>query len=601
MDGLSASTPVENEIVGMKIQDYFNEQTQKSKPIYYIYYYLINSSGSQKPKLLRSLFFSVLSSILFGVAIVSMYPFLMALELNDNYQLTLIFIICSLVMAIVCRVIAEQYDTKGYSHYAAFELRKLLGEKLRKVSLCTLTSFRSGELNSILVQSVNEAAGFAFTLISMLIYGFVIPISVSFFLLFIDYRFSILILFIFIVIIPLYLWRRKAFRRGFSLLAEAQQHLKGESIEFIQGLDILKLTGQTQNQQQKFQRVINDVATIQNIGTKKGERPNFIITSTTQLSLILILIFGVSWLVSGSVDWALLAMLVILMARIADILNFFVQMSSLLEIFVISCEKLEKIMALPELVENQLDKMPTNYNIEYKNLHFSYSDKEVLRNINLYIPENTLNAFVGESGCGKTTLVRMLLRYADPQKGTVLIGGIDIREFSQEQLMSLISVVFQDVYLFQDSVINNIRMAKPSATDEEVISACKQAQCHQFIQDLPMGYQTILNDMGSNFSGGEKQRLAIARAILKNAPILILDEPTASLDTKNELAVQKALDLLVKNRTILVIAHRLSTIVSANQIFVLSNGSIVEKGEHQTLLADNRNYAQYWSYQQNGK
>lgn len=585
----------------MKIHKYLNNQTQQIKPLYYTYVYLINSSGSQKSRLITSLSFAALSAFLFGLSITLLYPLLFNLDLG--YQNTSIFLtlVLSLILAFICRVLAEQYDTKGYSHQAAFELRKKLGDKLRKVPLSILSEFRSGELNSVLVQSVNEAAGFAFSLMSMLIYGAVIPLSVSFSLLFIDYRFSLLVLCIFPIVIPLYLWRRKAFRRGFSLLAEAQQHLKGEAIEFIQGLEVLKLTGQADNRQQSFKKVIDDVESIQRIGTKKGEFPNFIITSATQFSLVIILIFGLSGILLENIHWTFIAMLVVFMARIADTLNFFVQMSSLLEIFVISCEKLESIMNLPEFVEGELTELPNDYTIEYKNVSFAYTDKKILSNIQLSIKPNTLNAFVGESGCGKTTLLRMLLRYADPQSGEISIGGVDIKKFSQTQLMSLISIVFQDVYLFQDSIINNIRMAKPNATDEEVISACEKAQCHQFIQALPMGYHTVLNDMGSNFSGGEKQRLAIARAILKDAPILILDEPTASLDTQNELLVQQALDSLVKNKTILIIAHRLSTIISADQIFVLANGHIIESGNHQTLLDNRKHYYQYWSYQQNGK
>ena len=195
-------------------------------------------------------------------------------------------------------------------------------------------------------------------------------------------------------------------------------------------------------------------------------------------------------------------------------------------------------------------------------------------------------------------MLKLLLRYADPQQGSITIGGQDIRHLSQAQLMRFISVVFQEVYLFQDSILNNIRMAKPDADDEEVIRAAQQAQCHQFIQALPQGYHTQLSDIGSNLSGGEKQRIAIARAILKEAPILILDEPTAALDTQNELAVQQALNHLVKNKTILIIAHRLSTIVRADNIIVLDKGMIVEQGTHRQLLAADGLYKTFWRYQQ---
>ena len=245
--------------------------------------------------------------------------------------------------------------------------------------------------------------------------------------------------------------------------------------------------------------------------------------------------------------------------------------------------------------------MPDHYNIEFERVNFSYrgQDKYVLKDISLQIPEKALTALVGASGCGKTTITKLILRFADVKSGSIKIGGIDIRDMSQSQLMSLVSVVFQDVYLFQDTIINNIRMAKLSASDEEVIEVCKQANCHEFIQNFRDGYQTQLNDIGKSLSGGERQRISIARAILKNAPILILDEPTAALDTENELAVQKVINKLVQGKTVLVIAHRLSTIIGAEQIVVIDKGEIVESGTHQQLLQQDGIYKEFWHLQQN--
>ncbi|MBN6065245.1 ABC transporter ATP-binding protein [Aggregatibacter actinomycetemcomitans] len=583
------------------MQTYLNLDTQRTKSLWQTYRALFNAATQQRGKFLFSLCCAVGSAVCFGAAIALLYPLLRALATSDGDKSAVIFhgVFCAalLCLSIWLRIIAEYYDTKGYSQLATYQLRRLLGEKLRRVPLAILSGFRSGELSAVAIQSINEATNYAFSLISILLYGIVTPVATALCLCFFDYRFGLLIFMIFPVIAPLYLWRRKAFRRGFSILAEANQRLKGETIEFIQGLEILKSTGQTENKQHVFNRVVEDVATIQRIGTQKGERPNLIITSSIQLSLLAVLLMGTIWVMSGSAHWTLLATVLILIARLADVLNFFVQMSSLLEIFVISCEKFNHIMALPELPARRLESLPTDYTIRYENVSFGYEkDKILLHNINLTIQPNSLNAFVGASGCGKTTLLRLLLRYADTSQGRITIGGIDIRDFGQDQLMRLISVVFQDVYLFQDSVLNNIRMAKPDATDAEVIHACRLAQCHDFIQALPDGYATQVNEIGSNFSGGEKQRLAIARAILKDAPILILDEPTASLDTHNELAVQKALDQLVKHKTVLLIAHRLSTIVGANCIYVLADGKIAEQGTHQTLLDLKGRYAAFWQY-----
>ncbi|TNG95146.1 ABC transporter ATP-binding protein [Pasteurellaceae bacterium USgator11] len=584
------------------MQTYFNQATQHTKGLYLTYSHLLQMAGGQKRKLTSCLILSALSAAVFGISIALLYPLFSAMERNNTPQIQFYtaVVLLLLVLSIGLRMVADDYDTKGYANLAVYQLRSLLGDKLRKVPLAILSSFRSGELNSVLVQSVNEAAAYAFTLMTTIIYAITIPLATALALLFFDWRFGMVILIVFPLTIPLYLWRRKAFRRGFSILAEANERLKGGAVEFIQGLDVLKSTAQLHDKISRFDQVAQDVAVIQRIGTQKGEIPNLIITATVQISLLIILIFGLIWSGNGTASWLLLATVMVMIARAADVLNFFVQMTSLLEIFVISCEKLDAIIQLPELEESESAVLPDNHNIVYHNVSFTYPNQpeKVLKNINLQIAPNSFNAFVGTSGCGKTTLLRLLLRYADPDSGTISIGGVDIRQLSQAQLMSMISVVFQDVYLFQDTILNNIRMAKPDADDETVIAAAKQAQCHDFIQCLPLAYQTPIADIGSNLSGGEKQRLAIARAILKDAPILILDEPTAALDTHNELAVQKALDKLVKNRTILVIAHRLSTVVGAHQICVLHNGHISEQGTHSQLLQINGHYAEFWHYRQ---
>ena len=436
----------------------------------------------------------------------------------------------------MCRLFSESYDTKGYANLAIHELRHRLGEKLRSIPLLSLSNQRSGEINAVLVQSVNEAAGYGFMLMTTIIYAMIVPISAAIAMVLYDWRFAVVMLLVFPMAIPLYFWRRKAFRRGFSILAEANGQLKGEAIEFIQGLDVLKSTGEVQNKQSTFAEVAHDVAKIQAYGTKKGEIPNLMITSTVQLGLILIVLLGIFLVQSGSASFFLLATAMVIIVRVTDLLNFFVQMSSLLEIFVIGCEKLQHMLSQKDLPEKACRNMPTHYDITFDHVDFAYNkDKIALQDIDVAIPEKSFTALVGYSGSGKTTLTRMILRHDDVTKGSVKIGGVDIRDMTQNQLMGMVSVVFQDVYLFQDTILNNIRMAKPAATDEEVVAAAEKAQCHDFIMRTKLGYETVLSDLGSSLSGGEKQRIAIARAILKDAPILILDEPTAALDTKNEL------------------------------------------------------------------
>ena len=585
------------------MKEYINTDTRTTKSLLKTYIGLINAAGKQKKILIRSLIYTVISSCLFGVSLVLLYPLFAALETKSVTATVthLIIVVVLMVGSFIFKVLCERYDADGYSTLAVTELREKLGNKLRHISLDYLSQFRSGEINYLMMQSVNEAAVFTFMLLNIIITGVVIPLSAAIALLFYSWQLSLMMLLVFPMAIPLYLWRRKAYRRGFSILAEANAKLKGEAVEFVQGLDVLKSTGQTEEKMTEFIKVTTDVANILRIGTKKGEKPNLIITIVIQVGLILIISLCAYLVNAATISYLLLASVLLIVARSTDVLNYFVQMSSMLESLVIGYEKLQELLNAPSLPEKKAEIMPDHYNIEFERVNFSYrgQDKYVLKDISLQIPEKALTALVGASGCGKTTITKLILRFADVKSGSIKIGGIDIRDMSQSQLMSLVSVVFQDVYLFQDTIINNIRMAKLSASDEEVIEVCKQANCHEFIQNFRDGYQTQLNDIGKSLSGGERQRISIARAILKNAPILILDEPTAALDTENELAVQKVINKLVQGKTVLVIAHRLSTIIGAKQIVVIDKGEIVESGTHQQLLQQNGIYKEFWHLQQN--
>lgn len=583
------------------MKEYINTQTRTAKSLLMTYSGLINAAGKQKGIFIRSLIYTVISSSLFGVSLVLLYPLFAALETKDVTAVIpcLIIVVVLLATSFIFKVLSERYDADGYSTLAVTELREKLGNKLRHISLDYLSQFRAGEINYILMQSVNEAAVYTFMLLNIIITSVVIPLSAAITLLFYSWPLSLMMFLVFPMAIPLYLWRRKAYRRGFSILAEANAKLKGEAVEFVQGLDVLKSTGQTEEKMTQFIKVARDVANILRIGTKKGEKPNLIITVVIQIGLILIISLGAYLVNASAISYFLLASVLLIVARCTDVLNFFVQMSSMLESLVIGYEKLQELLNAPSLPEKKVEVMPTHYDISFTEVNFAYrgQDKQILNDISITIPEKALTALVGASGCGKTTITKLILRFADVTSGCIKIGGVDIRDMSQQQLMSLISVVFQDVYLFQDTIMNNIRMAKLSATDEDVINVCKQANCHEFIQNLKDGYQTRLNDIGKSLSGGERQRISIARAILKNAPILILDEPTAALDTQNELAVQEVINTLVRGKTVLVIAHRLSTIIGAKQIIVIDKGNVAESGTHQQLLDQGGLYKEFWDIQ----
>lgn len=252
----------------------------------------------------------------------------------------------------------------------------------------------------------------------------------------------------------------------------------------------------------------------------------------------------------------------------------------------------------PPLKERECEFTGKDYEIKYEDVSFGYDEKEVLHHINLVIRPDTKTAFVGESGSGKSTLAKLLVHYYDVKEGTISIGNQNICDMSLRVLNNLVSYVSQDNFLFNMSLMENIRIGKPEATDDEVIEAARKAQCTEFIEKLPDGFYTLAGDCGNQLSGGEKQRITLARAILKNAPIIVLDEATAFADSENEAKIEAVLTEFVKGKTLIVIAHRLSTVTNADQIYVLKNGEVIEHGTHQDLLHLQGTYKHLWEAHQ---
>ena len=257
-------------------------------------------------------------------------------------------------------------------------------------------------------------------------------------------------------------------------------------------------------------------------------------------------------------------------------------------------KRIFEILNQPGIPEPQQSSIPSYLHIEFKDVHFSYNQKEILHGVNFQIPQGGITAFVGPSGSGKTTIARLIARFWDIDSGEICLGGVNIKNLKTVDLMSKIAVVFQDVILFNDTIYDNIRMGNDNANKEAVIAAAKAARCHEFIEAMPNAYQTIVGEKGAKLSGGQKQRISIARAILKDAPIIILDEATAYIDPENEAQIQESINALVKKKTLLIIAHRLSTIISAEQIIVVNEGQISGQGKHEDLLNTNYLYQKMW-------
>jgi ATP-binding cassette subfamily B protein len=255
--------------------------------------------------------------------------------------------------------------------------------------------------------------------------------------------------------------------------------------------------------------------------------------------------------------------------------------------------RIESMFEIPDMPEGAKD-APERHDVAFDNVTFAYGDTDVIKNLSLTLPENSVTALIGESGAGKSTLAKLIMRFWDVREGAVKLGGVDIRDVKSEALMDRISYVSQDNFLFNASVMENIRFARPDATDAEVIETAKLAQCHEFIQEMADGYDTVVGSSGDKLSGGQKQRICIARAILKDAPVVVLDEATSFADPENEDRIQEALSNLIAGKTVVIVAHRLSTIVDADNIVLLDGGRIAEQGKHADLLARSPLYKKLW-------
>lgn len=371
---------------------------------------------------------------------------------------------------------------------------------------------------------------------------------------------------------------------------EAVENMSGAAIEYIRGLSIVKSFGQEGASTQSFRSANKALKDIR-IGIEKGFTPfNCLHLFALKLASMGI-VFICAWQAAqGQMSMTFFLMFVLFSFVMFGSVENINDAAHLLGVIDSAMDKLEALENAEYIDQDGTDIKPTSYDIEFKDVSFGYDDRMVLHDLNFTIPQNTTTAIVGPSGGGKTTLCNLIARFYDVKSGTITLGGTDIRIFTCDSLLRNISMVFQNVYLFRDTIKNNIKFGSPDAADEQIIAAAKAARCHDFIMALPDGYDTVIGEGGSSLSGGEKQRISIARAMLKDAPIVILDEATASIDPENEHLIQEAISALTHGKTIVTIAHRLATIENADQILVIDGGTVAQRGTHKELLEQEGTY-----------
>jgi ATP-binding cassette subfamily B protein len=565
---------------------------------------LVRHAGSQAPALQRSFLCLLLAAVLQGGAFACLYP-VFSTVLHDQMSRAEHWMIMMTFfggLSLGLRWYAQGFEFNGKQVMATHELRLKLGEHIRQIPLQQLQRSRSGEMNALLLGNVDENMNYTLAIFNVLCLALVTPLVLAFISLWVDWRLGLLLLVVFPILLFLYRRQRPVFARQMNEQADIYRQMNADIVEYLQGLDVIRACGHQQKIHALYQRFLQ-LEQVQRAAHKQGADANILIASVIELGLLVVVLAGVSWVVSGTLDLALIGAAMVMITRFSEPLATFVGYTTVLELIEVALGRIEALLAIEPLPQPELESVPASFDIRFDRVSFRYQGKQTsaITEVSFNLPERSMTALVGPSGAGKTTVTRLLMRYADPDQGQICIGGIDIRQMKAEQLNRLISVVFQDVYLFQDTVLANLLIARPEATMAEVEAAAKAAQCLAFIERLPQGWQTPIGERGERLSGGERQRLSIARALLKNAPIVILDEPTAALDIESEYAVQRAIDHLVQHKTVVVIAHRLTTITGAERIFVIDDGRLKEQGNHDALLESNGIYSAMWRAQQSLK
>ena len=559
---------------------------------------LLTKNG-KKSLLISSLFFALYSLCSIVMLVIVFSTFFKILSGKDMISLYKNFIFISILVIFkgICNMIADLEK-----HNAGFDIvqkiRELMIIKLKKFSLSFYTNERLGEINTILHKDVDNMSLVVGHMWSRMFGEFLVAFVVFFGLI----MFNIKLALVMVISIPIALGflyftikkSKKIENKNNSVLLD----MVSLFVEYVRGIPVLKSFSNNKSLDKKLTEKIEKFGETSKITSKFKAKQLAIFAFLLDIGYFILLIFGTIFVLKGELN---IFSFIIFSIVSKEFYKPFASMETHYMYYISaidSYERLGKILYANIIPDRSNGLSPKKNNISFENIFFYYEkDNFKIEDLSFDIKENSITALVGESGSGKTTITNLLLRFYDVNQGSIKLGNIDIRDIPYDELLNRISIVMQNVQLFNNTIEENLRVGKKDANKEEIIEACKKSKIHDFIMSLPEQYETHIGENGGLLSGGQRQRISIARAFLKNAPILILDEMTSNVDPINESLIQEAITELAKDRTVLVIAHHLNTIQHADQILVFQKGKLLEKGKHQELLQKEGYYKKLWQAQ----
>lgn len=469
-----------------------------------------------------------------------------------------------------------------------------IGDRFKRFSMGFFSDGNIGNISAVVTSDLTFIEMFTMDSIDKIVNAFVNITIGCIILLIFDYRLALVSIVVTLLAMILLKKLQIIGKEQSYIRQNEQSRMVSAVLEYVQGISVIKAFNMSGDKSKATKKAFETFRDISIVMEKKFMPAMYVFESFFSLGIALTIFLAVSFKLNGSLNLSIMLMMVIFIFELYLPMKALGTLTARIRIMEAGLDRYDALKDIEIIDEDGEDIKLDRFDIEFKNVSFAYEDRDVLKDINFKIPEHSMTALAGASGGGKTTIANLIARFWDVQKGEVLVGGVNVKEMTCDSLLENISMVFQNVYLFNDTILNNIKFGKADASYDEIVKAAKKARCHDFIMELENGYDTLVGEGGSTLSGGEKQRISIARAILKDAPIILLDEATASVDPDNEKYIQMAINELVKDKTLVVIAHRLSTIQSADQILVIDDGRLIQKGTHDELINEEGQYNDFW-------